>query len=84
MKHHTKILIEVGVGVLDGIEQDGRASFTSRQFGECLHDAQKYLPVWDRYPKPLRRGHTAGYVLRVLRERGLVIRTPRAGRWQRA
>lgn len=86
MSYHFDILVEVGRGVLGDINVvgDGNASFTSREFGECLHEAQRYLPIWERYPKPVRRGHTAGQVLRRLRQEGLVIRTPRMGRWQRA
>lgn len=80
MSYLFDVLVEVGHGALDCMEDK---SFTSRQFGEILHDSQQWLPPHDRYRKPLRRGHTAGWVLHRLSLMGLVERTPRPGRWQR-
>lgn len=85
MSRQFDILCEIGEGaLLYGMRGDPEydRSFTSRQFGEVLYYAQAHLPRWDRYCKPLRRGHTAGQVLRRLREKGLVERTPRAGHWR--
>jgi len=79
------VLIEVGEGAL--LEMGERA-FTSREFGEILHESQQFLRPWERHPRPVRRGALAGQVLRGLRERGLVQRCPprggRAGWWQKA
>lgn len=88
MSHRFRILVEVGEGVLSDINLvgEGGCAFTSREFGECLHEAMFYLPPWERYHKPLRRGAIAGQVLRALREKGLVVRCPpRSGKgwWQR-
>lgn len=79
MTHHFRVLIEVGEGA---IRTMGPESFTSREFGQILHESMQYLPKWDRYPKPLRRGHTAGWVLHHLSKKGLVVKAPRPGRWQ--
>jgi hypothetical protein len=74
-------LIEVGEGALgDGLFTQSR--FTSRQFGEALHESMQYFHSWDRYRTPLRRGAVAGQVLRELSKRGLVERAgPHPQRW---
>lgn len=81
MSHHFEVLVHVAEGALD--DSLFAESFTSRELGEALHIAQQFVAPWDRYRKPLRRGHTAGQVLRELRKRGLVERTGKTGGWKR-
>lgn len=80
MSQQFEVLCSVAEGTLSAMDS---SAFTSREFGECLHCAQPFLPPWDRYRKPLRRGAVAGQVLRELRTRGLVVRcgSRRGGSW---
>jgi hypothetical protein len=82
MGWHFDVLCEVGEGALEDAHFDRR--FRSREFGEALHESQRYLDPWSRYPKPLRRGATAGQVLRRLAQKGLVVRCGRTGWWVRS
>lgn len=81
MSRQFDILVEVGEGALGDVGAGlWPRPFTSREFGDILHESMYYLPPRDRYPRPLRRGAVAGQVLRRLRQRGLVVRCgPRAG-----
>jgi hypothetical protein len=84
MSYHFDVLCEVAEGALgDAGTGLWPNAFTSREFGEVLHESMYYLPPLDRYPRPLRRGAVAGQVLRVMRQRGLVVRAGqrRGGSW---
>lgn len=85
MSYHFDVLCEVAEATVTemNIAASGSDCFTAREVGEALHFAQPYLPPWDRYPRPLRRGACAGQVLRRLRQRG-VVELVRPGLWRLA
>lgn len=80
MYSHFEILTHVGQGAVDFMGPN--VEFTSREFGEILHESQQYCVPHERYRKPLRRGATAGAVLHQLKLRGFVERTGRTGGWR--